>query len=209
MTSVSLPEFFGLKHLDMSYNKLSQLLDNQFPSMKLIEWLNISHNRLNSIQPLTFADLHRLQALDLSSNRLHTDEFLDSAASIHLVDLRYNAYEKINLTALNSIGQIFLGNNQWNCTWLLNAMAHLENIATDIRFGVEFSDGTQSENQTKSSSIEELDCYDYRKSVEHPSIRRVFVVNFSHNRKNLANNQKVSMHVHLILFSYTKFMYHI
>lgn len=175
----------------MSYNKLSQLLDNQFPSMRSIEWLNISHNRLNLIQPLTFADLHPLQALDLSSNRLHTDEFLDSAASIKLVDLRYNAYEKINLTALNSIAQVFLANNQWNCTWLLNAMANLENVATDIRFGVEFSNGTQSQNQTK-SSIEELDCYDYRKSIEHPSIRRVFVINFNHNRKNLANSQKVS-----------------
>lgn len=199
MTSVSLPDFYHLKHLDLSYNKLSQLLDNQFPSMKSLEWLNISHNRLNSIQPLTFADVHPLQTLDLSANRLHTDDFLNSAASVNFVDLRNNAYEKINLTALNAIGQVLLGNNQWNCTWLLNAMANLENVATDIRFGEEFLDGTQSLNQTK-STIEELDCYDYRKSIEHPSIRRVFVINFSNNRKNLANNQKVRIKIFNMLF---------
>lgn len=156
----------------------------------------MSHNRLNSIQDLTFADLHSLQSLDLSSNRLHTDGFL--AASKNVVDLRNNAYETINLKALSSIQQIFLNNNPWNCTWLLKAMANLENIATHIHFGVEFSDDSQSNpNQTK-SSIEELDCYDYRKSIDHPSIRRVFIINFSQNRKNSGNNQKVKYKVWIV-----------
>lgn len=202
MTSIALTDLGHLKHLDLSYNKLSQLLNSQFTSLGSIEMINISHNRLNSIQHFTFTDLHSLQILDLSSNRLYTDEFL--AASINRVDLRNNVYEKINFKALNSIEQIFLGNNPWNCTWLLNAMANLENIVTDIRFGMEFFDGTQSQNQTK-SSIEELDCYDYRKSIDHPSIRRVFVINFS-QCMNLGNNQKVSeIWRDWILFSFTKY----
>lgn len=177
----------------MSHNKLSQLFDNQFTLMASIEALNISHNRLNSIQNLTFAELHALKTLDLSTNRLRTDEFLNSAATISLVDLRNNAYETIDFAALKSIEQILLANNPWNCTWLLNTMANLEHVTTDIRFGMEFS---ESQNRTK-STIEELDCYDYRKSIEHPSIRRVFVINFSqcNRQKNLANNQKVSKDV--------------
>lgn len=192
MTTVALKDLDHLKNLDMSYNKLTHLLDNQFAGS--IETINISYNRLNSIQPFTFADLDSLHTLDLSSNRLHTDGFLGSAAPINVVDLRNNAYDQIDLSALSSIERIFLGNNPWNCTWLLNAMAtNLEHVATDIRFGLEFSDGMRTQNQTK-SSIEELDCVDYRKSIDHPSVRRVFIINFSQctNQKNLRNNQKVS-----------------
>lgn len=199
LTSISLKELDHLKYLDMSYNKLTNFLDNQFAFMGTIQMINASQNRLNSIQPFTFADLVSLNTLDLSSNRLHTDDFLASAARINSIDLRNNAYEQIDLAALNSIERIFLAKNPWNCTWLLNAMANLDHVNTDIRFGLEVFDGAQNENRTTtttSTSIEELECVDYRKSIDRPSVRRVFVINFHQctRQKSSENQQKVSVY---------------
>lgn len=192
LTSIALKDLDHLKNLDMSYNKLTHLLDNQFSFMGSIETINISHNRLYSIQPFTFTDLVSLNELDLSSNRLHTNDFLDSTPPINIIDLRNNAYEQIDLSALSSIGRILFQNNPWNCSWLLNVIANLEHVGTDIRFGSEYSDGIQYKNHTK-STIKELECVDYRKPLDRPSLRRVFIVNFNRcsNEKNLENNQKV------------------
>lgn len=192
LASISLKDLDHLKYLDISHNKLSDLLDNQFGFMRSIEVINASQNRLHSIQSFTFADLVSLNTLDLSSNRLHTDDFLNSVAPIHFVDLRHNAYQRIDLSALNTIDRIYLGNNPWNCTWLLNAMANANHGNTVIRFGTEFLNDMQNENHTK-SSIEEIECVDYRKSIDHPSVRRVFVISLNQcgNQKSLGNSPKV------------------
>lgn len=193
MTSIALKDLDHLQHLDMSFNKLTQLLDNQFALIGSIETINVSHNRLHSIQPFTFAELASLQTLDLSSNRLESGEFLESAA-FKVVDLRYNAYEHIDLSALGSIERLILSNNPWNCTWLLNAMANSDNTIANIRFGVEFS-GEHDNNHTK-SSIEEIECIDHRNTIERSSARRIFIVNFNQcaNQKSFGNNQKVFIH---------------
>lgn len=189
LATVALKDLGNLKHLDLSNNKLTYLYDNQFAFMASIQTINISHNQLNAIKQFTFTDLSTLQTLDLSSNQLQSDEFLDLAAPIKVINLQNNRYKKINLTALNSVGKIYLNDNPWNCSWLLNALANKEHLVTNIQFGHDF-DGIEHENATI-PMIEELECFDYRQSLEHPTTRRIAIINPGCQKE--ANTKKVSI----------------
>lgn len=192
LVSIALNDLGNLKNLDISNNKLTHLLDNQFAAMASIESINVSHNELTSIQRLTFTDLKTLQTLDLSANRLQSDDFLELAAPIQMIHLQDNAYKMINLSTINSIGKMYLNNNPWNCTWLLNALAKKEHFIANIQFGTEV-EGIEYGNGSK-SLIEELDCYDYRHSIEQPTTRRVIIVNAMNcgNQKDTDNGKKVT-----------------
>lgn len=201
MTSVALKDLSNLTYLDISNNKLTHLLDNQFAFMASIETINLSHNSINSIQQFTFTDLSTLQVLDLSSNHLHDDAFLDVVAPIKEINLGNNEYHQINLSALNSISTVFLKNNPWNCSWFLHTMATKEHSTPNIQFGVEFDAGIKYENFTK-PSIEELECFDYRQSIENPIARKIVVINPDRCiQKELKNNKKVFFILNCILYS--------
>lgn len=161
--------------MDVSNNKLSHILDNQFASLTSIQSLDISHNELTSIQPFTFTDLKTLQTLNLSSNHLRTDDFLGRSTAIKLIDLQNNQYHQIRLSALKSIGNVNLKKNPWNCSWLLNALAKKEHSVSNIQFGFEFDD-FGFENSDK-LLVQDVYCLDYRQSLDKPAIQKIIIVN--------------------------------
>lgn len=193
LISIALNNDLGnLKHLDISNNKLTQLLDNQFTNMDAIESINISQNQLHSIRRYTFTYFKTYNfTLDLSANHLNSDEFLDLTTPIKMINLQNNAYQMLNLTALNSIGTIYFSKNPWNCTWLLNAFVKHQHLTLNIQFGEQY-DGIEYGNGTK-PLIEELDCMDYRQSIEHPIKQRIMIVNSVNcmNQKDDENAKKV------------------
>lgn len=180
--STALKDLESLKHLDVSYNKLTHVLDNQFASLSSIESINMSHNELNSIQQFTFTDLKSLQKLDLASNKLQTDEFLEQAAPIKSIYLQNNQYHKMNLSAFKSVGNVYLNKNPWNCSWLLRALSKKEHLISNIQFGFEFDDFPQ-ENLTK-PLLQEVECLDYRQSTKWPLIRQIVIINADCAPKN-------------------------
>lgn len=165
----------SLKHLDVSHNKLTHVLDNQFASLSSIESINMSHNEINSIQQFTFTDLKALQKLDLASNKLQTDEFLEQTVRIKSIDLQNNQYHEMNLSAFKSVGSVYLNKNPWNCSWLLRSLSKKEHLISNIQFGFEFDDFPQ-ENVTK-PLLQEVECLDYRQSTKWPLIRKIVVIN--------------------------------
>lgn len=162
--------------MDVSHNKLTHLLDNQFASLNSIESINISNNELTSIQAFTFSDSKTLHTLDLSSNHLQTDEFLEQAATtIKSIHLQNNLYHKMNLSAFKTVENVYLNNNPWNCSWLLGALSKKEHLVSNLQFGFEF-DGFNEENLNK-PLIEEVECLDYRQSQQWPFQRKIVIVN--------------------------------
>lgn len=191
--SIALKGLDKLKHLDVSHNKLTHILDNQFSSVNSIESINISHNELNSIQPFTFSDLNNLETLDLASNQLQTDGFIEQAAAIKSIDLQNNQYHEMNLTSFKSIGNVYLNNNPWNCSWLMNALAKKEHLVSNVHVGFEF-DGFIHENLTK-PLIEEVECLDYRHSTKSPLIRKIVIFNLD------CDTPKNEKKVNILLYS--------
>lgn len=168
-----LKDLESLKHLDISHNKLTQVSDNLFASLKAIESINFSHNELKSIQQFTFSDLKTLQTLDLASNQLHTDDFLEQAATIKSIDLQNNQYLEMNLSAFKTVGSVILNNNPWNCSWLVKALSKREHLVSNLQFGFEFDNFT-NENLTKPLT-QEVECHDYRQPTE--VIRKIIIIN--------------------------------
>lgn len=190
--SIALNELGNLKYFDISNNKLTHILDNQFISLDSIETINASYNELNSIQPFTFADLKTLQTLDLSTNQLKADDFLEQAAPIKSIYLQNNNYHQINLSSFKTVENVYLNKNPWNCSWLLRALVKKEHLITNIQFGFEVDDYEHEHEHLTKPLTEEVECNDYRKSLEYPTTRRFVIINT--DCEALKNEKKVNFY---------------
>lgn len=150
-------------------------MDNQFSFLTSIESINVSSNQINSIQTFTFTDLHTLHEIDLSNNQLHTDDFLEQIPPMNSLNLAYNQYQQINLAALKNTGTVHLNANLWNCSWLLHALGQNEHRITNIQFGFDFDD-VDHESLEKPVNAEEVECYDYRTSIDQPTVKRIVIL---------------------------------
>lgn len=188
--STALKDLSNLKELDISNNKLTHILDNQFSSLVSIESINASHNELNSVQRFTFTDLKTLQTLDLSTNQLYADDFLEHAAPLKSIHVQSNAYHRINLSSFKTVDNVYLNKNPWNCSWLLKALAKKEHLITNVQFGFEVDDFEHEHDQLIKPLTEEVECYDYRQSLEHPTTRRFVIINIDCDA--IKNEKKVN-----------------
>lgn len=190
--SIALNDLRGsLKHLDISNNHLTRISDNQFSSFSAIESINISNNALDSIAQFTFTDLKTLKTLDLSTNQLKIYDFLVEAAPIRSIYLENNKYRDINISAFKMAAIVYLKNNPWNCTWLLRALANKEHLVANIQFGFEM-DYLKSEN-SMTSLAEEVQCFDYRQSLDEPTIQRFVIMHTDCDTLKNADNEKKVM----------------
>lgn len=153
--------------------------------------INISRNEIQSIQPFTFTDLSTLQAIDLSMNQLHSDEFLVQAGEMRWINLSSNAFQRMDLSALKTIDNVYLHKNPWNCSWLIDALMNKEHRSTNIEFGFAFDHNTQE--QFGNSGTEEVECFDNRQSTEKPVMRKIVIITSDQcdNRKNNSSESKV------------------
>ena len=82
-----------LELLDMSHNKLSELLENSFIGFPNLLNLDLSTNNITTLNGKVFNRLNNLQTLDLSSNKMIyiTDDAFISLDKLQTLDLSWNS----------------------------------------------------------------------------------------------------------------------
>ncbi|MED6231463.1 hypothetical protein ATANTOWER_016487 [Ataeniobius toweri] len=129
--------FAGLKHLDLSQNKLFNLKGEEFKSLHLMVFLNLSCNNISNIHSNTFEGLTSLKVLllsqnylsgvfgllfyllpaievvDLSLNRLRSFSCEECGGSLTLkyLNLSVNNIQKVNVSCFPALTYIQLSNN--------------------------------------------------------------------------------------------------
>ncbi|MEQ2243488.1 hypothetical protein ILYODFUR_007492 [Ilyodon furcidens] len=129
--------FAGLKHLDLSQNKLFNLKGEEFKSLHLMVSLNLSCNNISNIHSNTFEGLTSLKVLllsqnylsgvfgllfyllpaievvDLSLNRLRSFSCEECGGSLTLkyLNLSVNNIQKVNVSCFPALTYIQLSNN--------------------------------------------------------------------------------------------------
>nr|XP_053626930.1 leucine-rich repeats and immunoglobulin-like domains protein 1 [Cherax quadricarinatus] len=96
-----------LLHLNLAFNRLTQLHERDFVGLRTLRTLDVSHNRLLHIAPATFNHLHNLRRLHLHKNRL--------------VDL-----DARDLATLKVHTHVTVHDNPWACSCQL--LADLSNL---------------------------------------------------------------------------------
>lgn len=182
----------NLKFFDVSNNNLTQLQDYLFADMTSIEIIYLNRNVIDTIQPFTFANLSNLRSLDLSNNRLQSDTFLENIVTLRSINLSHNDFEHLNVKLLNNFGIVILLNNQWNCSWLIKTMTK-QFRSSNIIFGLKINNNEFVEDNM-SPMAEEIECKDFRDSLNDPVLRRiVFILSNDDNKcpKKLDPEKKV------------------
>ncbi|MEQ2202471.1 hypothetical protein XENOCAPTIV_002057 [Xenoophorus captivus] len=129
--------FAGLKHLDLSQNKLFNMKGEEFKSLHLMVFLNLSCNNISNIHSNTFEGLTSLKVLllsqnylsgvfgllfyllpaievvDLSLNRLRSFSCEECGGSLTLkyLNLSVNNMQKVNVSCFPALTYIQLSNN--------------------------------------------------------------------------------------------------
>lgn len=93
----------NLTVLDVSGNKIQQISTNSLKSMEKLRELYANDNRIEKISKHAFDSNINLEIIKISGNRLKSMEFTDNLAEKPL--------------------QIFIDDNPWSCTWVLNVSA--------------------------------------------------------------------------------------
>ncbi|KAJ8674117.1 hypothetical protein QAD02_005379 [Eretmocerus hayati] len=115
----SLPAGLGylvrLIALDLNHNKLTELPPDVM-SMRALKKLDVSNNRLEIVHPL--GELRKIEKLDFHMNNLSTFPDVSGCTSLQELCLSHNSITKIDVTTLESLGQLkilSLNNNEIEC----------------------------------------------------------------------------------------------
>ncbi|XP_050094109.1 chondroadherin-like [Anopheles aquasalis] len=131
LTDISwLSKFPELKTLDLRHNELTDVTSKHFPSQMKLKTLLLRNNRLVTFD-LAKVSLGQLRVLDLSNNRLtsveHNSPLFDKLQKLYLQN---NSIKTLNLSANNSIKEIWLTHNDWDCANLRQQLQVIDFSAT-------------------------------------------------------------------------------
>ena len=99
-------------HLDLSYNKLTEITNGSFLHVRNLIFLNLNGNYLTNIATNAFVGLTKLQALDISNNdfkrQQSTPELFHLLSSLQFLDVTYNLQkeEEYIVSALEGLEQL-------------------------------------------------------------------------------------------------------
>ncbi|XP_078409389.1 leucine-rich repeat-containing protein 17 [Cetorhinus maximus] len=153
--------------IDLSRNKIRQLIAKNFMNFKELETLNLSSNAIGYINPAAFSGLLRLKELDLSSNVLYNFE--------------YGVLEHLYF-----IERLILTGNPWRCDFQIHYLAYWLQVHYSVQFeGLECSMPNEYKGWTvqkyikryyedcpKEKTIEDFDTYDSDK-LDEEEMRRM------------------------------------
>ncbi|XP_062583978.1 G-protein coupled receptor GRL101-like [Saccostrea cucullata] len=89
-----------LHYLDLSYNKIERIANNELAVLNNLMYLKLQHNVISYIHPRAFLKLSELIYLDLSNNQLRD---LERSHFIHLLNLRYLYLQNNNLRVMEGM----------------------------------------------------------------------------------------------------------
>ncbi|XP_055341474.1 podocan-like [Paramacrobiotus metropolitanus] len=98
----------GLKRLDLSENRLSQISNLTFIGLSSLLYLDLSSNRIAAIDPASFAYLRDLIRLDLNANKLTKlpNDLLTGLVSLHYLNLEVNHIGDIHTAVFSPTTQL-------------------------------------------------------------------------------------------------------
>lgn len=115
-----------LQHLDLSRNKIKNLIDAQFSGSNLT-YLNLANNEIDSIPYLLFDDLNHLHEIDLSNNKIKVMYFSikDISNTLKMINLRNNKVSQISHFWLSNIiylKHLDISGNELESFWCSNTV---------------------------------------------------------------------------------------
>ncbi|XP_049541002.1 leucine-rich repeats and immunoglobulin-like domains protein sma-10 [Anopheles darlingi] len=127
LTTVSWASMYSeLEELDLGHNEIEDVQHVHFPAQIKLKKLLLNNNRLFTFD-LSNGRLRQLQVLDLSYNQL---TYVDSNSKIfdrlQQLYLHNNAIVTLRLSANNSLQNISLSNNDWDCANLRTQLALID-----------------------------------------------------------------------------------
>ncbi|XP_078267000.1 SLIT and NTRK-like protein 3 [Rhinoraja longicauda] len=131
----------NVKILYLNNNTIERLAPGMFRGLQNLQYLYFEYNAIREIQPAAFSLTPNLQLLFLNNNRLRTlptDAF--TGTSLARLSLRSNRFLYLPVSGvlehLDSIVQIDLNDNPWDCTCDLMALKRwVDKISTVIMVG--------------------------------------------------------------------------
>ncbi|XP_049541043.1 insulin-like growth factor-binding protein complex acid labile subunit [Anopheles darlingi] len=131
LTDISwVAKFPELKTLDLRNNELTDVVSEHFPAQTKLKTLLLKNNRLVTFD-LTKVSLEQLRVLDLSNNQLTSVErnsaLFDKVQKLYLQN---NSIKTLKLSANNSIKEIWLTHNDWDCANLRQLLQVIDFSAT-------------------------------------------------------------------------------
>jgi Leucine-rich repeat (LRR) protein len=118
---LSFPNFFfceSIAHIDLSYNELEEVENNDLAGLNHLQYLNLSHNAISRLTN-SIVFIKSLREIDVSFNKIRQIEGEDAASS--------------NLTIWPEITRVNLENNEFSevpaCLLNSERMGNLENLA--------------------------------------------------------------------------------
>lgn len=94
-------------HLDLSFNAITSIEDNNFINLRNLQQLKLDNNKLITI-PMTLDRIVTLKELDISKNAIKTLDFLEHVSE-----------------RLPNLKRIVICDNAWQCTHLRTFREHL------------------------------------------------------------------------------------
>ncbi|XP_066507030.1 toll-like receptor 8b [Hoplias malabaricus] len=125
----------NLTHLDISYNKLSQIPEDilcYFP--QTLTYLNLNRNQLSNFSWEQLGCLNHLQVLDLSKNKLDfvAESLVSHTSSLRVLDLRHNMISRLGLYFLKNAKSLRTLDLSFNQLEIINATSFQIEAGNDV-----------------------------------------------------------------------------
>lgn len=110
-------EMNHLKHLNLSWNKITEIEEENFAVLAALKSLDLSHNLIEKLEIAAFAGLNELQELNLSYNDLATLSLgvFDSLLNLKILNLSFNKLRQLKdeiFTGINVVEEFYADNNK-------------------------------------------------------------------------------------------------
>lgn len=134
-------DLINLVELDLSYNALSSVPSHVFGSIPELRELKLSGNPIQRITNEAFASLSQLVRLELSDCKIHIVErkaFVGLEKSLEWLKLDDNRLKEVDssaFTLLQSLHELELAGNPWNCSCALRPLREWM-LRHNVPFGV-------------------------------------------------------------------------